>query len=186
MKLQGRREFGSVFLGFRLSLRLLLILLALPMIGVTQNAAAPQPGAGPSEDSATEQLQQAVQNPVASLISVPQNNTNFAYGPYNRTQDVLIIQPVIPVKLSENWNLIARIIQPLVWQPYFNQNTGGEYGLGDMNPSFFLSPAKPGKLIRGVGYRAFGGCAGSASDLDDRRSHQQCLVRRRLGRPPAG
>jgi hypothetical protein len=28
----------------------------------------------------------------------------------------LNIQPVIPVKLSENWNLITRIIQPIVWQ----------------------------------------------------------------------
>ena len=32
-----------------------------------------------------------------------------------------------------------------------HQNTGGEYGLGDMNPTFFLSPGKPGKLIWGVG-----------------------------------
>lgn len=106
----------------------------------------------PSEDAQAEALQKAVQHPVASLISVPlQNNANFSYGPYNRTQDVLNIQPVIPVRLSENWNLIARIIQPLVWQPYTNQNTDGEYGLGDMNPSFFLSPAKPGKVIWGAG-----------------------------------
>ncbi|HMD21962.1 MAG TPA: hypothetical protein VKH40_16675, partial [Alloacidobacterium sp.] len=97
-------------------------------------------------------LQKAVQNPVASLISVPvQNNSNFNYGPYSRSQDVLNIQPVIPARISENWNLITRIIQPIVWQPYPNQNTGGEYGLGDMNPTFFLSPAKPGKLIWGVG-----------------------------------
>ena len=106
----------------------------------------------PSDAVATADLQKAVQNPVASLISVPiQNNSNFNYGPYNRTQDVLNIQPVIPARISENWNLITRIIQPIVWQPYPNQNTGGEYGLGDMNPTFFLSPAKPGKLIWGVG-----------------------------------
>ena len=89
---------------------------------------------------------------MASLISVPlQNNANLSYGSFNRTQDVLEIEPVIPVKLSDKWNLIARIIQPLVWQPYPNQNSGGEYGLGDMNPSFFLSPARPGKLIWGAG-----------------------------------
>lgn len=93
-----------------------------------------------------------MQNPVADLISVPlQNNTNFGVGSFNRTQDVLNIQPVIPVHLTENWNLITRIIQPIVWQPYPNQNSGGQYGLGDMNPSFFLSPAKPGKLIWGAG-----------------------------------
>jgi hypothetical protein len=104
------------------------------------------------DESQAAALQKAVQNPVASLISVPlQNNTNFGIGPYDRTQDVLNIQPVIPVSLTKNWNLITRIIQPIVWQPYPNQTTGGEYGLGDMNPSFFLSPAKPGKLIWGVG-----------------------------------
>jgi len=64
---------------------------------------------------------------------------------------VLNIQPVIPVQLSTNWNLITRVIQPIVWQPYTNEPTGGEYGFGDMNPTFFLSPAKPGKVIWGVG-----------------------------------
>jgi len=111
-----------------------------------QNAAAPS-----AADQAAE-LQKETQNPVANLISVPlQNNTNFNYGPFNRTQDVLNIQPVIPVHLTKDWLLINRIIQPIIWQPYPSQNTGGEYGLGDMNPTFFLSPAKPGKLIWGVG-----------------------------------
>ncbi len=128
----------------------------------TDPSAPPDPQAKPaptdqkpaalSEEAQAEALQKAVQNPVASLISVPlQNNANLGYGPFNRTQDVLEIQPVIPVKLSDKWNLITRIIQPLVWQPYPNQNSGGEYGLGDMNPSFFLSPGKPGKLIWGAG-----------------------------------
>jgi hypothetical protein len=108
--------------------------------------------AGTPSASAQQSLEKAVQNPVASLISVPlQNNTNFDYGPYNRTQDVLNIQPVIPANISKNWMIISRIIQPIVWQPYSNQNTGGEYGLGDMVPTFFLSPRKPGKVIWGVG-----------------------------------
>jgi hypothetical protein len=63
----------------------------------------------------------------------------------------LNIQPVIPVQLSDKWNLITRIIQPIVWQPYPNQNTGGANGLGDINPSFFVSPGKPGKVIWGAG-----------------------------------
>ena len=66
-----------------------------------QNApATPAPKAqattAPAADD-TDSLAKATQNPVASLISVPiQNNTNFAVGPYDRTQDVLNIQPVIP------------------------------------------------------------------------------------------
>src|SRR5277367_2837023 len=138
-------------------LPLLLLILFLNLLSFSQDKADPaaqaKPAAtadttaAPDEESQAEALQKATQNPVASLISVPlQNNTNFNYGPYNRDQDVLNIQPVIPAHLGKNWMLITRIIQPIVWQPYPNHNTGGEYGLGDMNPTFFLSPAKPGKL----------------------------------------
>jgi hypothetical protein len=108
-----------------------------------------------SSDAATESLQKATQNPVASLISVPiQNNSNFGVNPGYRTQDVLNIQPVIPIGISKDWNLIVRWITPVVWQPIPNQPgtpETGVYGLGDMTPSFFLSPKKPGKLIWGVG-----------------------------------
>ena len=110
------------------------------------------PSTAPPAGASTEDLQKATQNPVASLISVPiQDNINLGVGPYNRTQNVLNIQPVIPTKLNDNWNLIIRVIQPIVWQPYPTQPTGGEYGLGDMNPTLFLSPGKPGKVIWGVG-----------------------------------
>ena len=131
--------------------------LLLPITALAQDAggtggASGAPEEKPPAEAADEALQKAVQNPVASLISVPlQNNTSFDLGPYNRTQDVLNIQPVIPVNISKNWMVIARIIQPLVWQPYTNQNTGGEYGFGDMVPTFFLSPRKPGKVIWGFG-----------------------------------
>ena len=99
-----------------------------------------------------EELRKATQNPVADLISVPfQNNTAFDIGPFSRIQDALEIEPVIPVHLTKNWMLINRIIQPLVWQPYSSLPTGGEYGFGDINPTFFISPRKPGKIIWGVG-----------------------------------
>jgi hypothetical protein len=104
---------------------------------------------------ATASLQKATQNPVASLISVPvQNNSNFGVGPNNRTQDVLNIQPVIPIGISKDWNLIIRWITPIVWQPLPSEPSTpqtGQYGFGDMQPTFFLSPAKPGKVIWGIG-----------------------------------
>jgi hypothetical protein len=107
----------------------------------------PVTAAQPAADN-TGALRRAAQNPVADLISLPlQNNSNFGIGPYNRTGDIFNIQPVIPVKLSEEVMLITRIIQPIVWQPYASQPTGGQAGLGDMNPTFFLSPAHTGKLI---------------------------------------
>jgi hypothetical protein len=112
----------------------------------------PSDAAASAAGASTQDLQKATQNPVASLITVPiQNNSNFGIDPFGRIQDVLNIQPVIPARISENWMLITRIIQPIVWQPYANQTTGGEFGFGDMNPTFFLSPAKPGKIIWGFG-----------------------------------
>ena len=136
---------------FEASLRSLLVVLALAIPALAQNASPPSSGGVPA-GSASQASDEAVQNPVASLISVPlQNNTNFAYGSFNRTQNVLNIQPVIPFNISKDWMIIARIIQPVVWQPYPNQNTGGEFGLGDMVPTFFLSPRKPEKVIWGIG-----------------------------------
>jgi hypothetical protein len=124
-----------------------LILYAASLSG--QNSAASAPAAAAND---TDSLAKATQNPVASLISVPlQNNSNFGVGRYNRTQNVFNIQPVVPARISENWMLITRVIQPIVWQPYSAQNAGGQLGFGDMNPTFFLSPAKPGKLIWGFG-----------------------------------
>jgi hypothetical protein len=143
-----------------ISLVSLLILAACPSVLAQQSSTAGGSGttASSSDDDKSEgphsadELRKATQNPVADLISVPfQNNTAFDIGPFSRIQDVLEIEPVIPVHLTKNWMLINRIIQPLVWQPYTNQPTGGEYGFGDMNPEFFLSPRKPGKIIWGVG-----------------------------------
>ena len=110
------------------------------------------PTCGQESDKETEKLAKDTQNPVASLISVPlQNNTNFSIGPYGRDQNVLNIQPVVPVRVSENWNLIIRAITPIIYQPDYTQANNGTFGLGDMYPTFFLSPAHPHKLVWGVG-----------------------------------
>jgi hypothetical protein len=118
---------------------------------VDSAAKAPDPAPQTAADN-TSALAKATQNPVASLISVPlQNNSNFGIGPYNRTGNIFNIQPVIPMKLSDKVMLITRVIQPIVWQPYSSQPTGGQVGFGDMNPTFFLSQANAGKLIYGLG-----------------------------------
>ena len=92
------------------------------------------------------------QNPVAGLISIPlQGNTYFNYGPYRRTADVLVLEPVIPFRLSENWNLIVRAITPLVYEPRVSPNQDSRFGLGNLQPQFYLSPAHPGKLFWGLG-----------------------------------
>ncbi len=90
-------------------------------------------------------LAKAVQNPIASLVSVPfQWNINLETGPQEKTQHVLNIQPVLPFELNENLNLITRTIVPLISQPAFGQGQSREGGLGDIQFSAFFSPKKPG------------------------------------------
>ena len=103
----------------------------------------------PAAATNTDALRKAAQNPVASLISVPvQENWNFGIGPNSRIQNVLNVQPVIPLSVGKDWNLIVRWVTPVIFQPAGPQ--AGFYGFGDMQPAFFLSPKK-GKLIWGVG-----------------------------------
>lgn len=94
------------------------------------------------EARAQDDLAKKAQNPIASLISVPlQNNTNFGIGPHKRTQNVLNIQPVIPFNLNKNWLLVTRWILPVVYQPDVLETSGGRFGLGDFNPTFFFVPS---------------------------------------------
>ena len=109
-------------------------------------------GGGGGDEESQEALAKAAQNPVAKLISVPfQNNFNFGVGPNNTMQYILNFQPVIPISLSEDWNLITRTIMPIINQPSPAPGVRSAFGLGDINPTFFLSPAKSEKFIWGVG-----------------------------------
>ena len=120
----------------------------------TAGEAAASPGgatATPAEHPHTALAKQS-QNPVASLISVPfQNNFNFETGLNDDVQYNTLIQPVIPVSLSEDWNLINRSILPVMYQPRMSATVGSAWGLGDFQYQGYLSPAKPGKLIWGAG-----------------------------------
>lgn len=126
---------------FRITTRcFLLVLMLLVSVAVTGYAGE------------TEDLAKKTQNPVSDLISLPfQNNTNFNFGPREKTQNVLNIQPVIPINLNEKWNLITRTIAPVIYQPETLPGTGSKFGLGDINPSLFFSPARPAKVIWGAG-----------------------------------
>jgi hypothetical protein len=97
-------------------------------------------------------LAKALSNPVAALISVPfQYNYDATYGD-NGERNTLNVQPVVPVSISEDWNLISRTILPIIEQhdvvPGRNQ-----FGLGDTVQSVFFSPKAPtaSGLIWGVG-----------------------------------
>ena len=104
----------------------------------------------PGDD--TQDLAKQAQNPIANLISLPfQNNTAFNFGPRERTLNVLNIEPVVPFKLNENWNLITRTIVPLIHLPSLEEGDGSKNGLGDINPTFFLPTALAKDVLVGFG-----------------------------------
>lgn len=91
-----------------------------------------------------DSLAQKLQNPVASLISVPiQNNWDFGIGPADAMRYTANIQPVIPFKLNEDLNLITRTIVPIIHAESPVAGGSSISGIGDIVQSFFLSPAKP-------------------------------------------
>jgi hypothetical protein len=52
---------------------------------------------------------------------------------------------------NKDWNLITRTIMSIINQPSPAPGIPSAFGLGDINPSVFLSPANPGNLIWGLG-----------------------------------
>src|SRR5208283_2520349 len=104
----------------------------------------PTPPSAPADD--TTALAEKFQNPIADLISFPfQNNTNFNVGPNKGTQDILNIQPVIPIHL-EDWNVITRTILPLVWSPSYAPAPSVPFGLAPTTFSAFFSPRNAGAI----------------------------------------
>ena len=99
-------------------------------------------------------MREAAQNPIGDLISLPfQNNTNFGIGNSDHTQNVLNIQPVYPVHLNPDWNLITRPILPVIYQPKLGPDIGdNEFGLGDLTTELFFSPKKPIQLALGTSW----------------------------------
>jgi hypothetical protein len=126
--------------------------LATPTIA-EETKPASAPAAKPGEDAAV--LAEKLSNPVASLISIPfQSNFDFNMGPGDDGWKYqLNFQPVVPISISEDWNVISRTILPIIYQDDAIIPGESQAGLGDITQSLFFSPKAPlfDFLILGVG-----------------------------------
>lgn len=96
-----------------------------------------------------EALSKEAANPLADLISLPfQNNTDFGLGDFDRTRNVLNIQPVVPLAGGK---IITRTILPVVWLPDIGAESGTlSTGLADTLFTAFYS-VSAGSATLGLG-----------------------------------
>lgn len=89
----------------------------------------------------TESLRNAVEDPVAPLITVPTTNeTLFGGGPFNRNMNVLSLNPTLPFN-QDGVNIISRARIPVILKPGFESKNASHAGLGDSDLTFYFSPA---------------------------------------------
>jgi hypothetical protein len=123
---------------------------AAALVAVCGRAGAQEaaPAGAPDADA----LAMKLANPVAALISVPlQYNYDKTFGE-DGYRHAVNVQPVIPVSISADWNLISRTILPIIYQQDVRPGTD-QSGIGDIVQSLFFSPkaSTDAGIIWGVG-----------------------------------
>jgi hypothetical protein len=102
----------------------------------------------PAKSVTPQDLAKSVRNPFEDFVKVQvQPTTGFGIGPHHNVGESLNIQPLIPFSLNAQWDLIARPSLSVTYAPSPHE----QFGLGDLQSSFFLTPHNANVWIWGVG-----------------------------------
>ncbi|MCH2176497.1 MAG: transporter [Lentisphaeria bacterium] len=125
-------------------LHILIIIISYSMIYAQDQRLSNHSDKQKSGEADQKELAKKLANPVADLMSFPiQANYDEKIGPEGKTERLTVnFQPVIPIHLNENWNLITRTIVPLIYLNDFPVDGENKDGIGDILQSFFFSPTE--------------------------------------------
>jgi hypothetical protein len=128
-------------------LRMLMLLSA--ALAVSAHAQdASQPAQPPASVITAQDLAKSVHNPFEDFVKLSiQSATGFELGPHHNAGDSFNIQPLVPFSLNTQWDVIARPSLTVTYLPSPHE----QFGVADLQTSFFLTPAKATTWIWGVG-----------------------------------
>ena len=105
---------------------------------------APPDGKKPFTDASKageDGIAKESENPIGNLTGLPlENYANFQAGPHKGTQDVLEFEPVVPFHVTPDWNIIARAVIPVFWNPSLSPAPSAPQAFGPTDFETFLTP----------------------------------------------
>jgi hypothetical protein len=96
----------------------------------------------------SQELAKSAHNPFEDFVKVPiQTVTGFSIGPHHNAGESLNIEPLLPFRLTPQWDLIAQPNLTLTYMPSPHE----QFGLQDLQTSFFLTPESATEWLWGIG-----------------------------------
>jgi len=133
--------------GIRIAVLSMLLLNAVAAASASAQQ-APSPSQPPAAVVSDQELSKSLHNPFEDFIKIPiQSTTGFQVGRHHNAGDGVNIEPLLPFALNSRWGLIAQPSLTAIYQPSPHE----QYGISDLQTSFFLTPTDATKWIWGVG-----------------------------------